>query len=184
MSSLPDSNKKRKTTEEAEQEESTNKTSPPEGYLCNLCHQPGHWIQLCPDRRKHNQKQKRQKKQHVPVPGVDPSPTDIQAAQKYQLWLVTNQAPSCFCGQPSRLKKVKKNKNKEEKQKQHSRAIGKYFFFCVKKREEKPCRFARLADEVIKENKRKGKKTNKAETPTKIEEHEDSQNEVEANETL
>lgn len=130
-------------------------TDPPAGYLCNLCQNPGHWIQQCPDRRKHNKKQKKQqKKEHVPVPGVDPSPKDIQAAQTYQNWLAQNKAPTCFCGLPSRLKKVKNKKTRESS----SRAAGKYFFFCSKKKEETPCRFARLAEQVMKEQKRKDAK--------------------------
>lgn len=159
-----ESKKKRKAPLEDDEKDikrttTTVTSSPPDGYICNLCQQPGHWIQACPDRRKRNQQQKRQKKkqqqEHIPVPGVDPSPKDIEAARKYQQWLATHPAPMCFCRQPSRLKKVKKNKKVQA----DSRAIGKYFFFCNKKRTDSPCRFAKLAEEVMKEQKRKGNKT-------------------------
>ena len=173
MSSVSENSKKRKApVEDGEKDiKATTGTSssPPDGYVCNLCQQPGHWIQSCPDRRKHNQKQKRQKKkqqqQHVPVPGVDPSPKDIEAARKYQQWLATHTAPLCFCRQPSRLKKVKKNKKVQS----DSRAIGKYFFFCSKKRSDNPCRFAKLAEEVMKEQKRKDKKTKVPDSDDKTE---------------
>jgi hypothetical protein len=49
------------------------------------------------------------------------------------------------------LKKLKKKKTQ-------SRAAGKYFFFCATKKGENPCRFARLADEVMKEKNRKEKR--------------------------
>ncbi len=48
-----------------------------------------------------------------------------------------------FCGLPSRLNKVKRSREGGE----HSRAVGKYFFFCSKQREdETQCRFARPLD--------------------------------------
>ena len=55
-----------------------------------------------------------------------------------------------FCGLPSRLNKVKRSKVQEE-----SRAIGKYFFFCSKKRDdETQCRFARPVDMELKKDKK------------------------------
>ena len=55
-----------------------------------------------------------------------------------------------FCGLPSRLNKVKRSKVQEG-----SRAIGKYFFFCSKKRDdETQCRFARPVDMELKKNKK------------------------------
>ena len=51
---------------------------------------------------------------------------------------------------PSRLNKVKRSKVQEE-----SRAIGKYFFFCSKKRDdETQCRFARPVDMELKKDKK------------------------------
>ena len=48
-----------------------------------------------------------------------------------------------FCGLPSRLNKVKRSREGGE----NSRALGKYFFFCSKQREdETQCRFARPLD--------------------------------------
>ena len=62
--------------------------------------------------------------------------------------------PKCFCGIPSRLNKVKKSKEGGE----NSRAIGKYFFFCSKKRsDDTQCRFARPVDlEISKQKAREG----------------------------
>ena len=105
----------------------------------------------CPDRRKINRQKQQKKKDHIPVPGVDPSQKDIEAAQKYQKWMASHEPPPCFCGNLSRLKKLKKKKTQ-------SRAAGKYFFFCATKKGENPCRFARLADEVMKEKNRKEKR--------------------------
>ena len=105
----------------------------------------------CPDRRKINRRKQQKSKVHVPVPGVDPSQKDIEAAQKYQKWMVSHVPPKCFCGNLSRLKKLKKKKTE-------SRAAGKYFFFCATKKGENPCRYARLVDEVMKEENRKGKR--------------------------
>lgn len=76
----------------------------------------------------------------------------MDAAQKYQKWMTSHEPPKCFCGNPSRLKKVKKKKTQ-------SRAAGKYFFFCATKKGENPCRFARLVDEVMKEQNRKEKRS-------------------------
>jgi hypothetical protein len=76
----------------------------------------------------------------------------VDAAQKYQKWMTSHEPPKCFCGNPSRLKKVKKKKTQ-------SRAAGKYFFFCATKKGENPCRFARLVDEVMKEQNRKEKRS-------------------------
>lgn len=48
-----------------------------------------------------------------------------------------------FCGLPSRLNKVKRSREGGE----NSRALGKYFFFCSKQRDdETQCRFARPLD--------------------------------------
>eukprot|EP00934_Nitzschia_sp_Nitz4_P003761 Nitzschia sp. Nitz4//scaffold93_size78505//31181//31624//NITZ4_005418-RA/size78505-processed-gene-0.31-mRNA-1//-1//CDS//3329560282//3751//frame0 len=111
-------------------------SQPPEGYKCNICQGTDHWIQQCPDREQHNnaKKNKRRKKKHTPVPGVDPSKKDIETARALQKLV----PPKCLCGIPARLKKVKRSHANES-----SRAIGKYFFFCSKKKEERPCRFAR-----------------------------------------
>ena len=55
--------------------------------------------------------------------------------------------PKCFCGQLSRLKKVKKSIAGGEE----SRAVGNYFFFCNKaKGDESKCRFARPVQDVKK----------------------------------
>ena len=115
------SSKKRKTS------------TPPEGYVCKACGVPGHWIQQC--------KQKKKKKsQHVPVAGVDPSSLDIQKAREMQ----KIPPPNCLCGQPARIKKVKRSIVGGE----NSRAIGKYFFFCAKaKNDDTKCNFARRVEE-------------------------------------
>jgi hypothetical protein len=44
----------------------------------------------CPDRRKINRRKQQKKKDHIPVPGVDPSQKDIEAAQKYQKWMASH----------------------------------------------------------------------------------------------
>jgi hypothetical protein len=36
-------------------------TTPPDGYVCSLCHDEGHWIQQCPQLAK----QKKKKSNHV-----------------------------------------------------------------------------------------------------------------------
>ena len=122
--------------------ETKRKTStPPSDYICSLCNVPGHWIQQCELKRKKRKKNEN----HIHVPGVDPSKQDIDRAREMQ----KIKPPKCFCGQPSRLKKVKKSSSGED-----SRAIGKYFFFCNKaKFDETKCRFARPAEDEIKPKK-------------------------------
>lgn len=83
------------------------------------------------------------------MPGVDPSPDDIEKARELQK--IT--PPKCFCGLPSRLNKVKRSKEGGET----SRAIGKYFFFCSKKRDdETQCRFARPVEMELNKKKSGG----------------------------
>lgn len=119
--------------------------APPDGYVCRLCSVPGHWIQVCPTKKTGS---KRKKSDHVPIPGKDPSPEDIEEARELQ----KIPPPKCFCGLPSRLNKVKQSKEGGDK----SRAIGKYFFFCSKKRsDETQCRFARPVEMEV--NKMKAK---------------------------
>ena len=91
---------------------------------------------------------------------MDPSQKDIDLAREYQ----KIKAPNCFCGKPSRLKKVKKSNVNE-----NSRAVGKYFFFCASRKTENPCRFAR----PVKEHRQR-----KREVPPKEEstEKDESQN--------
>lgn len=118
-------NKKRKTSD------------PPAGYVCNLCHLDGHWIQQCPQK----QNKKKLSSNHVHVEGVDPSLKDIDDARAMQ----AIKPPKCFCGVPSRLKKVKKSNVKED-----SRANGNYFFFCMKKKGDTTiCKFARPAQDEL-----------------------------------
>ena len=127
-------------------------SSPPDGYVCRLCSVPGHWIQVCPTKKTGN-KRKRKPSDHVPVPGKDPSPEDIAEAQKMQ----EIPPPKCFCGITSRLNKVKRSKAGGD----NSRALGKYFFFCSKKRDDDTqCRFARPAELEL--NKMKARAGNKA----------------------
>jgi len=72
-------------------------TTPPDGYVCRLCSNPGHWIQVCPTKKtgaKNNSsssssegnsaKRQRKSSDHVPVPGQDPSPEDIELAKELQ----------------------------------------------------------------------------------------------------
>ena len=126
-------------------------STPPDGYVCRLCSVKGHWIQVCPTKK--TGKRKRKPKHHTPVPGKDPSPEDIAEAQKMQ----AIHPPKCFCGVTSRLNKVKRSKAGGES----SRALGKYFFFCSKKRDdETQCRFARPAELEL--NKMKARAGNKA----------------------
>lgn len=125
-------------TATATPEEGTKKrkaeSTPPDGYVCRLCSTPGHWIQVCPTKKTGAKKSK--KSDHVPVPGQDPSPEDIEKAKMLQ----QIPPPKCFCNIPSRLNKVNRSKEGGDS----SRAIGKYFFFCSKKRDdETQCRFAR-----------------------------------------
>ena len=128
-------------------------TTPPDGYVCRLCNIAGHWIQVCPTKKTGEKKRKRKQTDHVFVPGKDPSPEDIAEAKKMQ----EIPPPKCFCGITSRLNKVKRSKAGGE----NSRALGKYFFFCSKKRDdETQCRFARPADLEL--NKMKARAGNKA----------------------
>eukprot|EP00525_Craspedostauros_australis_P012670 CAMPEP_0198119616 /NCGR_PEP_ID=MMETSP1442-20131203/26351_1 /TAXON_ID= /ORGANISM="Craspedostauros australis, Strain CCMP3328" /LENGTH=260 /DNA_ID=CAMNT_0043778127 /DNA_START=33 /DNA_END=812 /DNA_ORIENTATION=- len=114
-------------------------STPSDGYVCKNCNIAGHWIQRCPKRRK-----KMRNSSHTPVAGVDPSQDDIERARAMQ----KIKPPRCFCGIPSRLKKVKHSRVNE-----NSRAVGKYFFFCMKKKADEPCRFARPVDEEVKDKK-------------------------------
>jgi hypothetical protein len=116
-------------------------TDPPAGYVCNLCHVAGHWIQQCSQKPSN----KKSKSNHVPVVGVDPSQEDIERAKDLQKIKPHN----CFCGGPSRLKKVKKSNVNPE----NSRANGNYFFFCAKKKQDDPCRFARPVEDEMKPKK-------------------------------
>ena len=142
---------------------------PPEGYVCKLCHQPGHWLQQCSEyKQQQNQKKKNKNKKkqhhkdgtvHVPVPGVDPSREDIDAAKRLQ----QIPPPLCLCKVKSRLKKVKRSfattatvppptpgtfTGYVEPDYEHSRAIGHYFFFCAKpKQDPTKCRFARPVEQ-------------------------------------
>lgn len=137
---------------EEETTKSKRREFPPDGYVCRLCSVPGHWIQVCPTKKTGKRKRK-PKSDHVHVPGKDPSPEDIAEAQKWQ----SIPPPKCFCGLKSRLNKVKRSKAGGD----NSRALGKYFFFCSKKRDdETQCRFARPADLEL--NKMKARAGNKA----------------------
>lgn len=119
-------------------------STPPDGYVCRLCSVPGHWIQVCPDKKTGTKRQK--KSDHVPVAGIDPSAEDIERAKELQK--IT--PPKCFCGETSRLNKVNRSKEGGD----DSRAIGKYFFFCSKKRDdETQCRFARPVNAELKKQK-------------------------------
>lgn len=120
-------------------------STPPDGYVCRLCSVPGHWIQICPMKKTGAKRQR--KSDHVPVPGQDPSEEDIEKAKELQ----AIPPPKCFCGEPSRLNKVKRSKSGGDA----SRAIGKYFFFCSKKRDDDTqCRFARPVEMELKKMKR------------------------------
>lgn len=128
------------------------RSGPPEGYVCRLCSVPGHWIQVCPT-KKTGSKKRKIAKDHVFVAGKDPSPDDIEEARKLQA--IT--PPPCFCGLASRLNKVKRSKVNDS-----SRAIGKYFFFCSKKRDdETQCRFARPVELEVKKQKAVRERANK-----------------------
>ena len=86
-------------------------------------------------------KKKKQKRNHEPVEGVDPSPKDIDDAKAMQ----AIKPPKCFCGISSRIKKVKKSNVKED-----SRANGNYFFFCAKRKDDPTkCKLARPAQDEI-----------------------------------
>lgn len=138
-------------TEETESTTCTvvKKTSiPPEGYVCNLCKVPGHWIQQCDqkDTRKKNKKRKKSS-HHEYQEGVDPSPKDIDRAREMQ----KIKPPQCDCGITSRLKKVKRSHATE-----NSRANGSYFFFCSKKKDDSTkCNFAKPVDDLQKNKKDK-----------------------------
>ena len=127
---------KTETATVAANSENKRKTSdPPAGYVCSLCHVQGHWIQQCPQKPK----KKKQKRNHEPVEGVDPSPKDIDDAKAMQ----AIKPPKCFCGISSRIKKVKKSNVKED-----SRANGNYFFFCAKRKDDPTkCKLARPAQD-------------------------------------
>jgi len=119
-------------------------TFPPDGYICNLCGVSGHWIQQCTQKPK---KRKRKKTAHEYVPGVDPSPKDIEKAKQMQQLV----PPKCDCGIPSRLKKVKRSRVSE-----NSRANGSYFFFCAKRKDDSTkCKFVRPVEEEMKTEKDK-----------------------------
>jgi len=139
-------------------------STPPEGYVCRLCSTPGHWIQVCPT-KKTGSKRTKKPTDHVPVPGQDPSPEDIERAKELQ----AIPPPKCFCGDPSRLNKVKRSKAGGD----DSRAIGKYFFFCSKKRDDDTqCRFARPVEMEMKKQKKvadRQKKTKEGEAKKKTE---------------
>jgi hypothetical protein len=121
-------------------------STPPEDYTCSICNEQGHWIQQCTSSNKRKKKRKKKNPSHVHTPGVDPSQQDIDRARELQ----KIKPPNCFCGQLSRLKKVKKSNEGGEE----SRAIGNYFFFCSKgKFDDSKCRFARHVDDVTKSKK-------------------------------
>lgn len=66
--------------------------------------------------------------------------------------------PKCKCGIPARLNRVKRSKDGGDS----SRAIGKYFFFCSKKRDdETQCRFARPAEAELDKKRRVEKRVEK-----------------------
>ena len=72
-------------------------------------------------------------------------------------YLIHYAYPAGFCGLTSRLNKVKRSKEGGDS----SRAIGKYFFFCSKKRDdETQCRFARPVEMEMKKQKRVSDKVN------------------------
>jgi hypothetical protein len=104
-------------------------STPPAGYVCSVCHTPGHWIQQCPQAAQQNEQERKKRKRlrknpfHQKQQGVDPSQDDINTARTMQ----SIKPPNCLCNIKSRLKKVKRSKVKEE-----SRANGAYFFFCSK----------------------------------------------------
>lgn len=117
-------------------------STPTDGYICSICSKPGHWVQQCPDKQR---KKNKNNKNHVYTPGVDPSDADIEKARELQ----KIKPPNCFCGIPSRLKKVKRSHAAD-----NSRAIGKYFFFCSKRKDDTTkCRFARPVEDETKAKK-------------------------------
>ncbi len=75
-----------------------------------------------------------------------------------------------FCGIPSRLNKVKRSKEGGE----NSRALGKYFFFCSKKRDdETQCRFARPVEMEMNKNGGVGDKTSDKTTGSRRDKRDD-----------
>ena len=103
---------------------------------------------------------KRKSSDHIPVPGQDPSLEDIERAKLLQ----AIPPPKCFCGLPSRLNKVKRSKESGD----GSRAIGKYFFFCSKKRDDSTqCRYARPLEKEQQHIHNKKKKDGKRMKVTK-----------------
>jgi len=120
------------TKKEKENEKKKGKKNlsyPPDGYVCKVCHKPGHWIQQCPDPKKNKKTKKSKKKNsstapiHVPIPGVDPSKIDIEKAKQLQKL----KPPMCFCRISSRLKKVKRSfatANEQQHQQQNHRGQG------------------------------------------------------------
>lgn len=125
-------------------------TTPPDGYVCHKCNESGHWIQQCPRKGEgggnSGSNKRRKRSDHLPVAGVDPSQADIDAAREMQ----KIPPPNCFCGIPSRLKKVKRSNVGGDS----SRALGKYFFFCSKKKgDDTACRFARPVEDELMDKK-------------------------------
>mmetsp|Transcript_15189 Transcript_15189/g.21808 ORF Transcript_15189/g.21808 Transcript_15189/m.21808 type:complete len:253 (-) Transcript_15189:233-991(-) len=115
-------------------------STPPDGYICRACGEPGHWIQQCTEAKK---KKRKKSSNHSPVAGIDPSQDDIEKARELQ----KIRPPNCFCGIRSRLRKVKKSHTGGDE----SRAIGHYFFFCSKKKDDSgKCRFARPVEDEMK----------------------------------
>jgi Zinc knuckle len=157
------------STAESPEATKKNKADPPPGYICNLCKEPGHWIYKCSQRGKttqtaaassatstsKNKKRKKNNPHHEYQPGVDPSEQDIEEAKKMQ----QIKPPPCDCGIPSRVKKVKRSKVAPEKN--SSRAIGAYFFFCSKKRDDATkCNFAQPVEELVEKTKKKKAQAN------------------------
>uniref|UniRef100_A0A7S0GB86 Zinc knuckle CX2CX3GHX4C domain-containing protein n=1 Tax=Proboscia inermis TaxID=420281 RepID=A0A7S0GB86_9STRA len=121
--------------------------APPHGYVCAICSIPGHWIQRCPEKKK--AKKRKRNTNHIPVAGVDPSQDDIAKAKALQskMTVLSKNAPKCYCGATSRLKKVTKTQDMWEGG-ERSRAVGNFFFFCKYKESDKRCKFARFVDEL------------------------------------
>jgi hypothetical protein len=129
----------------------------PDGYVCSLCHAPGHWISDCSQFKK-----KKSKKQtngdgtaaHTPISGQDPSEEDIERAKAIQRKMVHMnklKPPDCFCGLPSRKARINEKNKKEIDQ----RARGKWFWFCSKtKGDYTKCKMARVIEERDEEGAR------------------------------
>ena len=111
---------------------------PAAGYTCSICGIEGHWIQQCTQKKK--QKKKKKNPDHEFVAGVDPSPEDEERAREMQRM----KPPDCYCGKPSRVKKVKQSRVQQD-----SRANGNYFFFCAERGDEPRCKYARPAEEEL-----------------------------------